>query len=51
MPIIDLNDDELAALAAAIRRFIENDKLPHAPLSTRYAPRARKTRATAAPPA
>ena len=31
MPTIDLPDDELAAVAAAIRRAIEDDKYPHAP--------------------
>ena len=31
MPTIDLTDDELAALAAAIRRLIEDDRFPHAP--------------------
>ena len=31
MPIIDLPDDELAAVTAAIRRVIEDDKFPHAP--------------------
>ena len=31
MPTIDLPDDELAAVAAAIRRLIEDDKYPHAP--------------------
>ena len=31
MPIIDLPDDELAAVAAAIRRLIEDDKYPPAP--------------------
>jgi hypothetical protein len=31
MPTIDLPDDELAAVAAAIRRTIETDKFPHAP--------------------
>jgi hypothetical protein len=31
MPTIDLPDDELAAVAAAIRRAIEDDKFPHAP--------------------
>jgi hypothetical protein len=31
VPIIDLPDDELAAVAAAIRRAIEDDKFPHAP--------------------
>ena len=31
MPIIDLPDDELAAVTAAIRRAIEDDRFPHAP--------------------
>ena len=31
MPTIDLSDDELAALAAALRRLIEDDKFPRAP--------------------
>jgi hypothetical protein len=31
MPIIDLPADELAAVTAAIRRAIEDDKYPHAP--------------------
>jgi hypothetical protein len=31
MPTIDLTDDELAAVTAAIRRAIEEDKFPHAP--------------------
>ena len=31
MPTIDLTDDELAAVTAAIRRTIEDDKFPHAP--------------------
>ena len=31
VPTIDLPDDELAAVAAAIRRLIEDDKYPHAP--------------------
>ena len=31
MPTIDLPDDELAAVTAAIRRLIEDDKYPHAP--------------------
>jgi hypothetical protein len=31
VPTIDLTDDELAALAAAIRRLIEDDRFPHAP--------------------
>jgi hypothetical protein len=31
VPTIDLPDDELAAVAAAIRRAIEDDKFPHAP--------------------
>jgi hypothetical protein len=31
MPTIDLPDDELAAVAAALRRAIENDRFPRAP--------------------
>jgi hypothetical protein len=31
VPIIDLTDDEFAAVAAAIRRAIETDRFPHAP--------------------
>ena len=31
MPTIDLPDDELAALTAAIRDVIEGDRFPHAP--------------------
>ena len=31
MPTINLTDDELAALTAAIRRIIEDDKFPYAP--------------------
>jgi hypothetical protein len=31
MPTIDLPDDELAAVTAAIRRAIEDDRFPHAP--------------------
>jgi hypothetical protein len=31
MPTIDLPDDELAAVTAAIRRVIEGDPYPHAP--------------------
>jgi hypothetical protein len=31
MPTIDLPDDELAAVTAAIRGVIEDDKFPHAP--------------------
>jgi hypothetical protein len=31
MPTIDLSDDELAAVAAAIRRLIQEDRFPHAP--------------------
>jgi hypothetical protein len=31
VPTIDLSDDELAAVTAAIRRLIEDDKFPHAP--------------------
>jgi hypothetical protein len=31
VPTIDFPADELAAVAAAIRRLIEDDKYPHAP--------------------
>jgi hypothetical protein len=31
VPTIDLPDDELAAVAAAIRGLIEGDRYPHAP--------------------
>ena len=31
MPTIDLTDDELAAVTAAIRRLIYEDRFPHAP--------------------
>ena len=31
MPTIDLPDDELAAVTAAIRDVIEDDRFPHAP--------------------
>jgi hypothetical protein len=31
VPTIDLPADELAAVTAAIRRAIENDRYPHAP--------------------
>ena len=31
MPVIDLPNDELAALTKALRRLIKNDKYPHAP--------------------
>ena len=31
MPVVDLPDDELAAVVAALRRVIEGDRYPHAP--------------------
>jgi hypothetical protein len=31
MPTIDLTNEEHAALTAAIRRLIDEDKFPHAP--------------------
>jgi hypothetical protein len=31
MPTIDLTDDELAAVTAAIRRAVEDDRFPRAP--------------------
>jgi hypothetical protein len=62
MPIIDLPDDELAAVTAAIRRAIEDDKYPRAPrldplrvalarLDAASAANAAKATANASPPA
>jgi hypothetical protein len=31
VPAINLTDDELAAVTAALRRLIEDDRFPHAP--------------------
>ena len=31
MPTIDLTDEELAAVTAAIRRLVDEDRFPHAP--------------------
>jgi hypothetical protein len=31
VPKIDLADDELAAVTAALRRLVDEDKFPHAP--------------------
>ena len=31
VPAINLTDDELAAVTAALRRVIEDDRFPHAP--------------------
>ena len=31
MPAINLTDDELAAVTAALRRLVEDDRFPHAP--------------------
>jgi hypothetical protein len=31
VPTINLNVDEIAAVSAAIRRAVEDDKFPHAP--------------------
>jgi hypothetical protein len=39
MPTIDLTDDELAAVTAAIRRLIEEDRSLAPRASTRCAPR------------
>jgi hypothetical protein len=39
MPTINLTDDELAAVTAAIRRLIEDDRFPARHASTRCAPR------------
>ena len=50
MPTIDLPADELAAVTAAIRRLIEDDKYPHAPrLDPLRAALARLDAATANP--
>jgi hypothetical protein len=49
MPTIDLPDDELAAVTAAIRGVIEGDRYPHAPrLDPSRAALARLQAATAA---
>jgi hypothetical protein len=49
MPIIDLTDDEHAAVAVAIRRAIEDDRFPHAPrLDPLRAARAKFDAVTAA---
>jgi hypothetical protein len=44
MPTIDLPDDELAAITAAIRRAIEDDEYPHAPGSFRCSRRCGSSR-------
>ena len=31
MPAINFTDDELAAVTAALRRLVEDDRFPHAP--------------------
>ena len=50
MPTIDLPDDELDAVTAAIRRTIADDKYPHAPrLDPLRAALARFDAATANP--
>ena len=41
MPTINLTDDELAAVTAAIRRAIEDDRFPRA--STPCAPRSQSS--------
>jgi hypothetical protein len=52
MPTIDLPDDELAAVTAAIRRLIEGDRYPHAPrLDPLRAALARLEAGANAPPA
>jgi hypothetical protein len=38
MPVIDLSDEELAALTAAIRHLIEQDRFPAFRASIRCAP-------------
>ena len=44
MPTIDLTDDELAAVTAAIRRLIDDDRFPYAPRLDPAALRPRKAR-------
>jgi uncharacterized membrane protein YccC len=44
MPTIDLTDDELAAVTAAIRRLIDEDRFPHAPRLDPLRSRLRKAR-------
>jgi hypothetical protein len=43
MPTINLTDAELAAITAAIRRLIDEDRFPHARASTRCARRWRSS--------
>ncbi len=50
MPTINLADDELAAVTAAIRRAIEDDKYPHR-ASIRCARRWANSRRRESPPA
>jgi hypothetical protein len=51
MPTIDLTDDELAAVTAAIRRLIKDDKFPHAPRLDPLRSALAKLDPAAAPPA
>jgi hypothetical protein len=52
MPTIDLTDDELAAVAAAVRRAIETDRYPRAPrLDPLRSALAKLDPASAPPPA
>jgi hypothetical protein len=44
MPTIDLTDDEYAAVTAAIRRAIEDDRFLRARASTRCAPPSQSSR-------
>ena len=50
VPTIDLTDDELAAVTAVIRGFIEGDKFPHAPRLDPLRAALAQIEATAAPP-
>lgn len=50
MPTIDLNDDELAALTAALRRLIEEVRFPHAPRLDPLRSALAKLEAPKAPP-
>jgi hypothetical protein len=50
MPIIDLNDEELAALLAGVRRLIREDRFPHAPRLDPLRSILAQLEATGAPP-
>ena len=49
MPTINLTDDELAAVTAAVRRLVDEDKFPHAPRLVPLRAALAKLEAEAAP--